>query len=122
MDRRMPQFPAILFRRPFAAAGLLMLIAGTAIASGDALAQPSAAAVTCTNPMNGASWQIAIDYGKGTVDSHPAQITPGKISWFDANDGGNYTLDRTSGDFTAIIASSTGGYFRRGHCNLEKAR
>ena len=110
-----------MFRDRILAAGLVGLAAGVA-ASPTANAQPSATAVTCTNPTNGASWQIAIDYGKGTVDAYPAQITPAKISWFDPNDGGNYTLDRNSGDFTAIIASSTGGYFRRGHCNLAKAR
>ena len=111
-----------MFRIRILAVGLAGLAAGLAVRTPNANAQPSAGAVTCTNPANGASWQIAIDYGKGTVDSQPAQITPAKISWFDPNDGGNYTLDRNSGNFTAIIASSTGGYFRRGHCNLAKAR
>ena len=79
-------------------------------------------AVTCTNRTSGASWQIAIDPAKHTVDSNPAEFTPAAITWFDPKDGGNYTLDRRSGDLTASVASSTGGYFRHGRCSLEKAR
>ena len=30
--------------------------------------------------------------------------------------------DRRSGDLTASVASSTGGYFRHGRCSLEKAQ
>jgi hypothetical protein len=89
--------------------------------AGFAVAQQSATVVTCINPVSGASWQITIDYGNSTVDSHPAEITPSAISWFDPKDGGNYTLDLRSGDLTAIVASSTGGYFRRARCNLEKS-
>ena len=37
-------------------------------------------------------------------------------------DGGNYTLNRESGDLTASVASSTGGYFRHSRCRLEKSR
>ena len=85
-------------------------------------AQPSKTSITCTNPVSGASWQIVIDLDKATVDSNRAEITGAKISWFDPTDGGNYTLDRKSGDLTASVASSTGGYFRRGHCSLEKSR
>lgn len=101
------------------------LIAGLAVLAFPTIAiaaEESAAAVTCTNPVSGASWQIVIDYGKGSVDANPAEITPAKITWFDPKDGGNDTLDRKSGDFTAIIASSTGGYFRRAHCDLGGSR
>ena len=51
-------------------------------------------AVTCTNPVSGATWQITIDYDRSTVDSDPARISDSEISWRDAADGGNYTLDR----------------------------
>jgi hypothetical protein len=111
-----------IFRGPAVAAGILALIGGIGMPVLVAVAQGTASAVTCTNPGNGASWQIVIDYGKDTVDTYPARITPAKIAWFDAKDGGNYTLDRQSGNFTAIIASSTGGYFRRGYCDLAKTR
>jgi hypothetical protein len=84
-------------------------------------AQEKETAVTCTNPVSAASWQITIDYRNSTVDSHPAEITRGAISWFDPKDGGNYTLDLRSGDLTGIVASSTGGYFRRARCSLEKS-
>jgi len=101
---------------------LAAAIAGLAVpmVSGDA--QESKTAITCTNPISGTSWQIAIDFDKATVDSNRAEITNAKIAWFDPTDGSNYTLDRKSGDLTAIVASSTGGYFRHGRCNLEKSR
>ena len=75
-------------------------------------------AVTCTNPASGTAWQIRIDYGKATVDANPARITQGAISWFDPKDSGHYSLDRTSGDLTTSVASSTGGYFIYHRCKL----
>jgi hypothetical protein len=77
-------------------------------------------AVTCTNPLSGASWQIKIDYDKRTVDSNPASISDVEIFWHDPTDGGNYTLDRKSGKLTVIIASSTAGHFLYDQCQLEK--
>jgi hypothetical protein len=106
----------MVLNRPFAAA-IAALAAGLAVAA--AAAQPGLVAVTCTNPASGASWLINIDYDKGTVDSNPARISDTKISWRDAKDLGNYTLDRKSGDLTVIVASSTGGYFVYDHCRLE---
>ena len=73
-------------------------------------------AVACTNPASGAQWQIRIDYERSTVDSYPASISETQISWKDASDGGNYTLDRKSGELTVIFASSTGGYFLHHRC------
>ena len=98
-------------------AGLAAYVAASTI---DCDAQESETAITCVNPASGTSWQIVIDYGKATVDSNPAEITRAGISWFDPKDGGNYKLDRKSGDLTASVASSTGGYFRHGRCRLEK--
>jgi hypothetical protein len=77
-------------------------------------------AVTCTNPASGTNWQIRIDYERSTVDSYRASITESKISWHDASDGGNYTLDRKSGNLTVVVASSTGGYFLYDRCKLDK--
>ena len=88
--------------------------------SGDA--QVSDTVMTCTNPTSGASWRIVIDYGRASVDANPARITAGAISWYDPKDGGNYTLDRRSGDLTVSVASSTGGYFRHSRCSPEKSR
>lgn len=76
-------------------------------------------AVTCTNPVSGTSWQIRINVDRGTVDANPARISADRISWHDAGDGGNYTLDRKSGELTVIVASSTGGYMLHDHCRLE---
>ncbi len=76
-------------------------------------------AVTCTNPYSGASWQIAIDYDRKTVDSNPARISDTEISWRDAKDGWNYALDRKSGKLTVILASATGGNFLHDRCRLE---
>jgi len=52
------------------------------------------------------------------VDANPAQVGAGEITWHDAKDGGNYTLDRASGNLTVIVPSSTGGYFLHHHCKL----
>ncbi len=82
-------------------------------------AEQRALAVTCTNPFSGTTWQIRIDYDRGTVDSNPARISDAEISWHDAKDGGNYTLDRASGKLTVVVASSTGGYFLYDQCKLQ---
>ena len=76
-------------------------------------------AITCTNVASGTSWQIKVDYDRGTVDSNPARISDTEISWHDASDGGNYTLDRKSEKLTVIVASSTGGYFLYHRCRLQ---
>ncbi len=117
----MANWRAIMLPNRVMAAGMAGLAAALATAP-IAAAPEGATQVTCTNPVSGASWQIVIDYSQGTVDSHPARITPGTISWFDPKDGGNYTLDRTSGALVASVASSTGGYFRRGRCDLATSR
>ena len=77
------------------------------------------AAVTCTNPASGATWQIKIDYDHSTVDSNPASISESQIKWRDAKDGWNYTLDRKSGNLTVVLASSTGGNFLYDRCKLD---
>src|SRR6202171_6248121 len=73
-------------------------------------------AVPCTTVSTGANWQIRIDFDKATVDSNPARISDTQISWHDATDGGNYTLDRKSGNLTVIFASSTAGHFIYDRC------
>jgi hypothetical protein len=75
-------------------------------------------AITCTNPVSGASWRIAIDYDRRTVDSNPARISDTEILWRDAKSGWNYTLDRKSGALTVVLASATGGNFLHDRCNL----
>jgi hypothetical protein len=111
-----------MFQNGVLGAGIIGLAAGLTVPAINVDAQESKITVTCTNPISGASWQIAIDFEKATVDSNQAKITLATISWFDPADGGNYTLDRKSGALTAIVASSTGGYFRHGRCTLEKSR
>ena len=122
MHRRSTRCATRAWRGRLRASGIVGLVIASPVPAPRADAQESATAVTCTNPVSGTSWQIVIDYGKGSVDSNPAEMTPAKITWFDPKDGGNDTLDRKSGDFTAIIASSTGGYFRRAHCDLGGSR
>ena len=95
-----------MFGNRVLAAGIAGLLVGSALPASGSDAQQSRTAITCTNPVSGASWQIVIDYGKSTVDSYPAEITEAEISWFDPKDGGNYTLDRKSGNLTASVASS----------------
>jgi len=95
---------------------MAVALAGSALES-DARADESV--ITCTNPASGTQWQIRIDYARSTVDSNPARIADGNISWHDASDGGNYTLDRKSGNLTVVVASSTGGYFLYDRCKLD---
>ena len=111
-----------MLKKRFWGALTVGLAAGLPVSTTSGVAQESKTAVTCINPVSGASWQIAIDFEKTTVDSNPAKITLATISWFDPADGGNYTLDRKSGALTAIVASSTGGYFRHGRCALKNSR
>jgi len=122
MDRLMATWNAMMLRNRALAAGIACLAAGLAVPAINGEAQQSETAITCTNPVSGTSWQIRIDYRNATVDSNPATITGAAVSWFDPKDGGNYTLDRKSGGLTASVASSTGGYFRRGRCSLEQSR
>jgi len=97
-----------------------LLIGALAVAPAAAAAAPPAATVlVCTNPVSHASWRIHIDFARRTVDSNPARISAAKIAWHDQTDGGNYTLDRQSGDLTVVIASSTGGYFLHDRCAPE---
>ena len=110
----------MMLRKQPAGAGIAVLIAGMAVLAIADGVPDAERTISCTNPASGATWQIRIDYIKGTVDSNPAQISDAKISWHDAKDGGNYTLDRKSGRLTVIVASSTGGYFLYDQCGLEK--
>ena len=105
--------------RPVAVALAWLGLAVVVASEGHGVADAAESAVTCTNPASGARWQIRIDYERSTVDSYAARITEAKISWHDASDGGNYTLDRKSGNLTVVIASSTGGYFLFDRCTLE---
>ena len=75
--------------------------------------------LTCTNLVSQFTWQIKVDFAARTVDSNPAQISNAEISWHDATDGGNYTLDRKSGALTVIVPSSTGGYFIHHRCSPQ---
>jgi hypothetical protein len=75
--------------------------------------------ITCSNLASGATWQVRIDYDRRTADSNPARISDARISWHNASDGGNYTLDRASGELTVIVASSTGGYSLHHRCKLQ---
>jgi len=75
--------------------------------------------LACTNLVSQFKWQIKIDFAASTVDSNPAQISSAEISWHDATDGGNYTLDRKSGALTVIFPSSTGGYFIHDRCSPQ---
>ena len=72
----------------------------------------------CTNPFSGATWDVAIDPGKRTVDSFPADITGKSIEWRDSVHGGRYEFDRTSGELTVVYASSMGGTFLTDQCRF----
>jgi hypothetical protein len=76
-------------------------------------------AITCTNPVSGATWQIKIDYDHATVDSNAARISDGEISWRDASNGWYYRLDRKTGNLTVTLASATGGNFLYDRCRMD---
>jgi hypothetical protein len=99
--------------RPLAAGIAALLVLGMTVP-----AISGETAVTCTNPISGASFQIKVDYDRSTVDTNPAKINDREISWRDENRW-NYTLDRKSGKLTIILASSTGGSFLYDRCELE---
>jgi hypothetical protein len=112
-----------MFRRPafpisVRTAAALAVPAALVLAAFASSAEAGEIAVTCTNPYSGATWQIAIDYDQKTVDSNPARISDAEISWRDAKDGWNYTLDRKSGELTVVLASATGGNFLHDRCKL----
>jgi hypothetical protein len=108
----------MLWTRPLAVLiGLLAL--GLACAAITPSSLRADTALTCTNPASGTSWQIKVDYDHNTVDSNPATINSAQISWHDADDGGNYSLDRKSGKLTVIVASATGGYFLYDQCGPQ---
>jgi hypothetical protein len=102
------------------AAAIVALAAAAAIPGFSCEAEAGGVAVTCTNPFSGASWRIAIDYDRRTVDSNPARFSDTEISWRDAKDGWNYTLDRRNGNLTVILASATGGNMLFDRCVLDK--
>jgi hypothetical protein len=103
-------------------AAFLLAVLAAGLADRDAEAQTKAGnrIMTCSNPASGASWQIAIDFERRTVDGYAATISDSTIAWRDPRDQGNYTLDRRSGNLTVAIPSSTGGYFVHDQCKLEK--
>jgi hypothetical protein len=76
-------------------------------------------AITCTNPVSGATWQIRIDYDHATVDSNAARISDSEISWRDASNGWYYRLDRKTGNLTVTLASATGGNFLYDRCRMD---
>jgi hypothetical protein len=99
--------------------GVVALAIGIAISAGGSQAQSGETAITCTNPVSGATWQIKIDYDQHTVDSNPAHFSETEIAWRGEKDRWNYKLDRKSGNLTIVLASSTGGNFLYDHCKLE---
>ena len=103
--------------RPLAVGFIALgLVAGPYAARGATPAGQSS--ITCTNPYSGTSWEILVDFDHATVDANPASIRDDDIRWHDAKDGGNYTLDRKTGNLTVVVASSTGGYFLYDRCKL----
>ena len=89
---------------------LLFLVLGCADASFTDAGQPKFAILQCTNAVSNSVWTVHIDFERQTVDSFPATITNNVIKWRNPAIGGQYILDRTSGELTVTRASSTGGF------------
>lgn len=109
---------SLALARPLAAV-IGALVVGSGAPAISAEARHGETAITCTNPISGATWQIKIDYDRSTVDANPARFSDSQIGWKAAADGGNYTLDRKTGNLTVVMASSTGGSFLYDRCKLE---
>lgn len=93
------------------------------LATATSLAAASAAAggilhMRCTNPVGGAAWSIAVDLDRQLVDTRPAKISDGWISWRGQH-GGIYELERATGKLQLRAASTTGGYFLHYSCQPE---
>ncbi|HTX05542.1 MAG TPA: hypothetical protein VMD06_06915 [Steroidobacteraceae bacterium] len=108
--------------RGLSAGRIIAVLIGALLAAPALAAAPAATVLLCTNAVSHASWRIHIDFARSTVDSNPARISDVRISWHDRTDGGNYTLDRQSGELTVVIASSTGGYFLHDRCAPEESK
>jgi hypothetical protein len=111
---------AIMFLNLPLLPGITALAFGAALAATHGAARQHETTMACSNPASGARWQIRIDTARRTVDLAPARISDTEISWHDAADGGDYTLDRNSGELTVVVASSTGGYFLHDRCAPKK--
>jgi hypothetical protein len=79
----------------------------------------AASALHCRNTTSGATWDLPVDLGHGTVDSYPAKITDQAISWKDTRTGRFYDFDRASGAMDMHVASSTGGFYLTDQCRLK---
>lgn len=86
-------------------------------ANGNVLA--AAKRIVCRNVTSGASWSLALDDAKQTVDDFPASFSGDEVAWFDFHDSGHYVLDRANGRLIGRFASSTGGYSLTHRCNVE---
>ena len=114
-----PKLPRLSPPKGATILAIAALAAGALAPSFPSAARAGEVAVACTNPFSGASFKIAIDYGRKTVDANPASISASEISWRDTRDGWKYTLDRKSGRLTVVLASSTGGNFLHDDCRLN---
>lgn len=87
-----------------------LIVAGSLLASSQWNAGHAAALVyRCKNTSSGTTWDVKVDLDRNTVDSYPAAITPGSISWHDVKEGANYDLNRATGALTQVNSSSMGG-------------
>jgi hypothetical protein len=87
-----------------------------------AASQPLHAATStfrCMNTSSGTTWDVKVDYDRVMVDSFPATITASEISWKDTKEGGNYSLDRSTGALTYVNSSSMGGYLLFHTCHAS---
>jgi hypothetical protein len=92
------------------------IVLAMAAPSGSDPASADPTGLRCTNPVSGATWDVAIDPVKRTADSFPAEITARSIEWRDLAHGGRYEFDRASGELTVVYASSMGGTFLTDQC------
>ena len=99
---------------------VLWVALGASMVCGPAAVSASAAglALHCMNTTSGATWEIPVDLAHRRVDSVPARITDGTISWEDGTYH-FYNFDRATGALEMHVASSTGGIYLTDRCVLK---
>jgi hypothetical protein len=99
----------------------VILGAGLLLAPGVSLsAQAAVLTFQCVNTSSQAKWTIKVDDAQKTADGFPATITATEITWSEPNHGGNYELDRSTGELTFTNSTSMGGYMLFHRCQLAK--
>lgn len=99
---------------------IIFLVVGFTVTGVGEAVDAQVVILRCTNPVSGATWDTKINFENKTADSFPATITEESIKWHNVLQGGQYSLDRISGELTVLFASSTGGFALKDKCRFTQ--